>query len=637
MRSSLAGRSHMKRTRDADLVASAPTTGAPRQKGEEARRTTVFVPVPAAWSQSTASPDYSCVVHPEAVRSRRAPLAPGSTRAVADLHDAVNGGGPRSRRLDAAADDAIRRGFEVDLDDIGGEFTDCQTGECRIKTLPTLYRIIRVIADSKDLADALTLILEVMEQRQRIVRGMVTLFDQHAGRIFIHESFGLSEEEKARGIYSLGEGIIGAVVESGKAIVAPRLRDSSMFLNRTGSRTGDDELDCSFLCLPILNGGRVLGTICAERVYENNRLLRQDFEFLAIVASMIAPAVELYLVENIERKDLENENRRLHDALKQKFKPSNIIGNSKPMQDVYQLIGKIAPAKTSVLILGESGVGKELVANAIHYNSPFADGPFVKFNCAALPETIVESELFGHEKGSFTGATGQRKGRFELADKGTVFLDEVGELPLSVQAKLLRVLQERTFERIGGTRAVKVELRIIAATNRDLEAMVADGTFREDLFYRLNVFPITIPPLRDRGSDVITLADHFVARFAAESGKDVKRISTPALDMLMSYHWPGNVRELENVIERSVILSDDGVIHGYHLPPSLQTSVESGTSFGCGLEAKLRAVEYEMIVEALKIHKGNTTEAARELNLTRRVLGLRMVQYNLDYRTFRKE
>ena len=323
------------------------------------------------------------------------------------------------------------------------------------------------------------------------------------------------------------------------------------------------------------------------------------------------------------------------NALKERFKPSNIIGNSKPMKEVYELIHKVAGTKATVLVLGESGVGKELVANAIHYNGLSAEGPFIKFNCAALPENIVESELFGHEKGSFTGAIAMRKGRFEMADGGTIFLDEVGELSLSMQAKLLRVLQEKTFERVGGSRPVKVDLRIIAATNRNLIEMAQKGTFREDLYYRLNVFPITIPPLRDRGSDVISLADYFVAKYAAETGNDVKRISTPALNMLMAYHWPGNVRELENVIERSVILSEDGVIHGYHLPPSLQTSVETGTTFGCGLEAKLEAVEYEMIVEALKTHQGNMTEASKDLGLTRRILGLRMEKYGLNYKKFR--
>jgi Nif-specific regulatory protein len=352
---------------------------------------------------------------------------------------------------------------------------------------------------------------------------------------------------------------------------------------------------------------------------------------------MVAPAVDLYLLENVEKVRLENENRRLRSALKERFHPSNIIGNSKPMLEAYDLIEKVASTKATVLVLGESGVGKELVANAIHYNSAFADGPFVKFNCVALPESIVESELFGHEKGSFTGASGLRKGRFESADGGSIFLDEIGELSLTMQAKLLRVLQERTFERVGGNQPVKVDLRIIAATNRTLTDLVAKGQFREDLYYRLHVFPLTIPPLRERGSDVIMLADHFVARFARETDKQVKRISTPALNMLMSYHWPGNVRELENVIGRAMIPSGDGVIHGYDLPPSLQTSEETGTTFGCGLDAKLRAVEYEMIVEALKTHKGNMTKAAEELGLTRRMLGIRMDKYKLTYKPFRIE
>jgi len=517
------------------------------------------------------------------------------------------------------------------------EFTDCESGECRVNVLPFLYQMSQVITESENLSHTLQIILKVMEQRMKIIRGMVSLYHRQSGKIFIHESFGLSEEEKARGVYSIGEGITGAVVESGKTMVVSQLRDEPNFLNRTGSRHGGTDMNVSFICVPILYGRRVLGTISAERIYDNGRLLKQDVELLCTIASMVAPAVELYLLENIDKVHWENENKRLQNALKEKFRPSNIIGSSKPMLEVYDLIQKISATKTTVLVLGESGVGKELVANAIHYNSPFADGPFVKFNCAALPENIIESELFGHEKGSFTGAANFRKGRFEIADGGTIFLDEVGELTLSMQAKLLRVLQEKTFERVGGNKPVKVDLRIITATNRNLIEMVEKGEFREDLYYRLNVFPITIPPLRERGSDVVTLADHFVAHFAGESGKEVKRISTPALNMLMTYHWPGNVRELENVMERAVILSDDGVIHGYNLPPSLQTSVETGTAFGCSLDAKLQAVEYEMIVEALKTHKGNMTEAARELGLTRRIMGLRMTKYEISYKPYRSE
>jgi len=288
------------------------------------------------------------------------------------------------------------------------------------------------------------------------------------------------------------------------------------------------------------------------------------------------------------------------------------------------------------LILGESGVGKELVASAIHYNSPVAEGPFVQFNCAALPENLIESELFGHEKGAFTGASNFRKGRFEDADGGTIFLDEVGELSLPMQAKLLRVLQERSFERVGGNSTVKVDIRILAATNRDLGAMVAAGTFRSDLYYRLYVVPILIPALRERGGDIVALADHFVAKYSRENGKDVKRISTPALDLLTTYHWPGNVRELENVIERAVLVADDEVIHGYNLPPSLQSAKITGTTYQGSLESKLNAVEYEMLVESLKNNKGNMTSAARDLGLTKRMMGIRMGKFHIDYRNFRR-
>ena len=530
----------------------------------------------------------------------------------------------------------MQGGFTVDIDEISDDFTDCHTGECRVNVLPILYQISQTINQSQDLSATLTIILKVMQERMKVVRGMVTLHDRSSGNIFIHESFGLTEDEKSRGIYSLGEGVTGSVVESGETVVVPMLRDAPAFLNRTRKHSSRDELNHSFLCVPIIHDKKVLGTLSAERHYPTRRLLQQDVELLATIASMIAPAVELYLLENVDQVQLISENRRLKTELKKKFRPANIIGSSKCMQEAFDLISKVSTTKTTVLILGESGVGKELVANAIHFTSALAEGPFIKFNCAALPESIVESELFGHEKGSFTGATAMRKGRFEQANGGSIFLDEVGELSPPMQAKLLRVLQEKTFERVGGNHSVKVDLRIIAATNRDLLDMVKKGTFREDLYYRLNVFPMTIPPLRDRGSDIVQLADYFVAHFSTESGKEVKRISTPALNMLMSYHWPGNVRELENVMERAVILADDGVIHGYNLPPSLQTASESGTGSTYTLPDKLQVVEYEMIVEALKNNNGNVSNAATELNLTRRMLGLRMEKYSINYKDYRK-
>ena len=521
--------------------------------------------------------------------------------------------------------------FGTPIDD----FSHCGTGECRVNTLPVLYRLNHVVSESSDLGDALRLILDIMRTSLRMDRGIITLYDRRSDTIYIHDSFGLTDEERRRGIYAPGEGITGKVVESGQAIVVPRLSESTDFLNRTQASESERRAKAAFICVPIMLGRKVLGTIAGERVYRSRPLLKQDAEFIAAVALMIAPLVELYLIANVDKVALETENLRLRNALKERYQPANIIGTSKPMLEVYELIRKVSSSPATVLILGESGVGKELVAGAIHYSSPVSDGPFVKFNCAAIPENLAESGLFGHEKGAFTGALAAHKGSFEQADGGTIFLDEVGELTLAVQAKLLRVLQERVIERVGGSRPLKVDVRIIAATNRDLTAMVERSEFREDLYYRLNVVPITVPPLRDRDADVILLADHFVQAASRRNAKSIKRISTPALNMLMAYHWPGNVRELENAIERAVILSDDDVIHGYNLPPSLQTPAESGTAFGVSLENKIHAVEYEMIVEALKNSGGNVGVAAGELGLTRRMLGLRMERYGISYKTYR--
>jgi len=513
---------------------------------------------------------------------------------------------------------------------------ECEKAIYDDSVLPYLYEMGKVITESSDLHETLAVLLKIMKEHMGVVRGMFTLYHRRTGTIFIHESLGLSDEEKARGVYNLGEGITGKVVETGKPIVVPRISEEPNFLNRTQCRN-DLEQDYSFLCIPILRMKKVLGTISVEKSYDGQESLANDVAFLTFLAGIIAQAVDIYLLENEEKTRWESENRRLQEALKAKFHPSNIIGNSAAMREVYSMIEKISKTRVTVLILGESGVGKELVANAIHYNSLCANGPFVKFNCAALPESIIESELFGHEKGAFTGADSMRKGRFEEADGGTIFLDEIGELSLGIQAKLLRVLQERTIERVGKNAPIHVNIRILVATNRDLKAMVTEGKFREDLFYRLNVLPVVIPPLRDRGGDIITLADSFILKYSKENGKSVKCISAPAVQLLMDYGWPGNVRELENVIERAVILCEDEVIHGYNLPPSLQGAAIPGCNEETLLESRLNAVEYEYILGALKKAKGNVSEAALALGLTRRILSLRMKKYTIDFADFRKE
>lgn len=312
-----------------------------------------------------------------------------------------------------------------------------------------------------------------------------------------------------------------------------------------------------------------------------------------------------------------------------------IIGTSDRMKEVFTLIEQVSGTNATVLILGESGTGKELVARAIHDCSAKAEGPFVAVNCAALPESIIESELFGHEKGAFTGAIASRQGRFETARDGTLFLDEIGDLSPSVQVKLLRILQERSFERVGGNKPIKTNARILTATHRDLLEEVKAGNFRQDLFFRLNVFPIHLPPLRERGADILLLADYFAEKFGAASGRHIKRISSPALDLLMIYHWPGNVRELENCISRAGIVSTDGVIHSYNLPPSLQSASSTGTEPISTFDGAIARLEKEMLVEALKIERGNSASAARRLGITERRFRFALQHYKLDYRSYR--
>jgi Nif-specific regulatory protein len=369
--------------------------------------------------------------------------------------------------------------------------------------------------------------------------------------------------------------------------------------------------------------------------FKTNRDYTRTVKFLGVVGSMIAQAVKVHNLIQADRQQLVDENTHLRLELQERYDFSNLVGNSGPMRQVYEQVAQVARTNTTVLLRGESGTGKELIAHAIHYNSPRAKRPFIKVSCAALPQDLIESELFGYEKGAFTGAHASKKGRFELADGGTLFLDEIGELNLATQVKLLRVLQEREFERLGGTESIRADIRLVAATNKDLEKAIAAGQFREDLYYRLNVFAIFVPPLRDRKPDVLLLADHFVEKFAREHGKKVKRIATPAIDMLVSYHWPGNVRELANAIERAVVVCDGQVLHGHHLPPTLQTAEASGTGQTSSLAEALEAFEKDALQDALKSARGNRAKAARLLSTTERIFNYRVKKYGIDWRRFR--
>jgi len=349
------------------------------------------------------------------------------------------------------------------------------------------------------------------------------------------------------------------------------------------------------------------------------------------VAGMIAHDVKARRMAHLQHEALESENLKLRDALEENIRPANMVGNSTAAREVYRRINQVAGANTTCLIRGESGTGKELVAAAIHFLSARRDGPFTKVNCAALSDNLLESEPFGHERGAFSGAVNSRIGRFEEANGGTLFLDEIGDFSPTVQVKLLRVLQERQFERVGSNNTQTIDVRIITATNRDLETAVKNGSFRQDLYYRINVFTIWLPPLRERRDDILLLANYFVQKYAKQMNKQIHRISTPAINMMIAYHWPGNVRELENCIEYAVLLSDDGVIAGHHLPPTLQMPDSSDRTASGSFKLLTTSFERDLITDALKRTEGNINAAARDLGISPRMVRYKVQNLGIDY------
>jgi Nif-specific regulatory protein len=502
-----------------------------------------------------------------------------------------------------------------------------------VQELETLYRISRILAAGKNQKQALAEVLDVLDCELSMNRGTVTLLGPDSNDIRIEVAHNLSEEQSRKVRYRVGEGVTGKVIQSGKAMIVRKVSEEPLFLNRF-ERWNVTREEISFICVPISIGQKVIGTISVDKSFDETARLKDDQRVLSIVASMIANDVKARSDAAIQHQRLEGENLRLRHELEGRFRPENIIGNSSSMRDVYHQIHQVANSDTTVLVRGESGTGKELVAHAIHYSSPRAKGPFIKINCAALNENLLESEMFGHEKGAFTGAIQSRKGRLEEASGGTLFLDEIGDFSATTQVKLLRVLQEREFERVGSNRTLKTNARIIVATNRDLEKSLENESFRQDLYYRINVFPILLPPLRDRKDDVLLLADFFVEQYSKRMNKDIRRISTPAINMMVAYHWPGNVRELENCIERAILLSSDGVIHGHNLPPTLQTSDASDTIGTGSLKKRMALFERDIIVDALKRCNGNLAATARDLKTTARIIGYKVKDLEIDYKRY---
>jgi len=503
-----------------------------------------------------------------------------------------------------------------------------------IRRLSTLLEASQALSGTLDVKAALHRVLEVLGRHHGAVRSTVVLLNEETRDLQVEAADGLIKQG-AKVRYEIGEGITGRVVQSGRPIVVPRVSREPMFLNRAAERPELPHQELSYLCVPIVSNRKAVGAIGVDLKFKPDRDFDRYVKFLGVVASMVSQALKVQHLIESERQQLVAENIHLRQELRERYDFSNIMGTSGPMREVCEQIAQVARTNTTVLIRGESGTGKELIAHAIHYNSLRANKPFVKVSCAALPESLIESELFGYEKGAFTGAQARRKGRFELAESGTLFLDEIGDVNPGTQVKLLRVLQEREFERLGGTETIKSNVRLMASTHKDMEKMIADGVLREDLYYRLNVFTIFVPPLRDRKSDLLLLSDHFLEKFSREHGKNIKRISTPAIDMLTSYHWPGNVRELENCLERAVLVCDGHVIHAHHLPPTLQTAEASGTVTRVSLKDAVAAYEKDLIQDALKTTRGNRAKAARLLNATERILNYQVDKYGIDWQRFK--
>lgn len=505
-----------------------------------------------------------------------------------------------------------------------------------LATLTCFYEITKVLASSTDLRDCLQKALAILAANFDCQNGTVTIVNPLSGQSEIEVAHGMTAEARKRGVYKMGEGITGRVIASGEPIIVPRISEEPLFINRTKSRGDISAHKHSFLCVPIRQGESTIGSLSVDCEYREGVSFEEELRFLTIISGLFAQTVNRIQAVNREREQLLAENSKLKQQLSEKYRIDSVISNSSRMQEMLEMTRRVADSNATVLLRGESGTGKTLIAKAIHHSSNRAKKPFIVVNCSAVPENLLENELFGHEKGAYTGANSLQKGRFEVAEAGTLFLDEIGELPLHVQVKLLGVVQNREFQRLGSTRTIKCDVRLIAATNKDLEKAVEQGSFREDLYYRLNVFPIFIPPLRDRRTDILLLAEYFLQKFNEENNRQVRRISTSAIDLLIQYHWPGNVRELQNCMERALLICDGDAIKSYHLPPTLQTAeLTEGKRNPLSLTASVENFEKELIVDALKRFHGNQTRAAEYLDSSLRVLNYKVHKHKLKLDTFK--
>ena len=507
--------------------------------------------------------------------------------------------------------------------------------------LNALHQISVVLSRSLDLEQTLGAMLQSLHDHAQMQYGMVSLFDHDRSALFVQAMHGIDAEviKDVRGVrYRMGEGILGTVMHQGHSLVIPRVADDPRFLDRLNLY----DYGLPFICVPIPGAdSRPIGVLATQPLSADEEGLPARTRFLEMVANLTAQTVRLVGQAHQAHEAIRTERDSLRRKVRSQYGFDNMVGQTVVMRQIFDSIRQVAKWDTTVLVRGESGTGKELIANAIHYNSPRASGPFVKLNCAALPDSLLESELFGHEKGAFTGAVKMRKGRFELADGGTLFLDEIGEISAPFQAKLLRILQEGEMERVGGSETISVDVRIVAATNRSLEDEVRQGRFREDLYYRLNVMPIQLPALRERLEDIPELARFLVSKLSHKQGREIK-ISDGALRLLLGHDWPGNVRELENCLERASIMSESGLIdrdvvvfNNNNQEPRIPAS--SGTAVVRQASTEMdfndpQLDERQRLIAALERCGWVQAKAARLLGMTPRQIAYRIQIMNINMR-----
>jgi len=497
--------------------------------------------------------------------------------------------------------------------------------------LNVLHEISKVIEKALDLDKALEAILKILADSLSMKRGAFSFIEEDSGLLVISASHGLTPQEKNRGVYRMDEGVTGRIFSTGKPFIVPDIAKEPLFLDKTGSRSMEKGR-ISFVGVPITLQGITVGVLTVDRLFEQDISFEEDIRLLSIVAAMVGQFVSLNRQVRDREENLRRENQSLKTRLSSSFQRFFIVGKSSSMLQIRQMMEKVAPTRATVLLLGESGTGKTLIADIIHELSERGKYPFIKVNCASLPENLLESELFGYEKGAFTGAVRSKPGRFEEAHKGTIFLDEIGEMPAGLQAKLLRFLQERDFERLGGNKTYRVDVRVIAATNKDLEKEVQEGRFREDLYYRLNVFPMRVPSLRERREDIPALINHFLDKVAREYGRRLV-LSKSSLDYLVAYEWPGNIRELENLVEKLSIMSEGQMVELKDLPSGmLQEKLHPGQGQEQDRNHSLLDMEKKEVLSALQRNSWVQSRAARDLGLTQRQMSYRINKFNLkDY------